>query len=75
MATSTGPGLPAGEHNKSVNPNAGPYIGIVKGYGDDTGMGRIAVYIPALVGQRLSSEINPAKKHDFTFINLSLIFQ
>jgi hypothetical protein len=64
MATSTGPGLPAGEHNKSVNPNAGPYIGIVKGYGDDTGMGRIAVYIPALVGQRLSSEINPAKKHE-----------
>ena len=42
--------------------DAGPYIGIVKDSGDQTGMGRIAVYFPSLVGQRSSKEYNPKLK-------------
>jgi len=48
--------------NLSVSYDAGPYIGIVKDFGDQSGMGRIAVFFPSLVGQRTSKEYNPKLK-------------
>lgn len=51
--------------NKTSNTeriDTGPYVGIVKGYGDPTGRGRIAVYIPDLQTSRLSSDIGPNKE-------------
>jgi len=55
-------GKPTTKQNLSVNPNAGPYVGIIKHGADETGQGRVAVFIPALVGQRTSSEENPDRK-------------
>jgi hypothetical protein len=49
-------GLPTEGRDYTAKTDPGPYIGIVKGYGDDTGMNRIAVYIPALAQQRKSKE-------------------
>ena len=57
------PGLPTGSRDYTAKVDPGPYIGIVKGYGDSSGMNRIAVYIPALAEQRTSS---PTSKYDKT---------
>jgi len=57
------PGLPTSSRDYSAKVDPGPYIGIVKGYGDDSGMNRIGVYIPALAEQRTS---NPHSKYDKT---------
>jgi len=57
------PGLPSGSREYSAKVDPGPYVGIVKGYGDDSGMNRIAVYIPGLAEQRQSS---PTSKYDKT---------
>jgi len=53
------PGLPSGSKEYTAKVDPGPYIGIVKGYGDDSGMNRIAVYIPALSQHRSSNESGP----------------
>jgi len=55
----TNPGTPeqtTSSVSGSINP--GPYVGIIKGYGDPTGMNRLAVFIPELVSERLSKEIS-----------------
>jgi hypothetical protein len=53
---------PTEKTNLSERVDNGPYIGIVKGYSDPTGKGRIAVYIPSLQTTRLSSETGPNKE-------------
>ncbi len=55
----TPPGLPTSTREYSAKVDPGPYVGIVKGYGDDSGMNRIAVFIPALAQQRKSKETAP----------------
>ena len=49
-------GAPLKTTDLSVVKDPGPYIGIVKEGGDQTRMGRIAVYIPALQEHRISQE-------------------
>ena len=49
-------GAPLKTTDLSVVKDPGPYIGIVKEGSDQTRMGRIAVYIPALQEQRISQE-------------------
>lgn len=47
-------GLPETSVSSTARVDPGPYIGIVKGYGDNSGMNRVAVYIPAISQQRIS---------------------
>jgi hypothetical protein len=49
-------GAPIENKSNVERRDPGPYVGIVKGYGDPSGMNRIAVFIPALQSQRLSQE-------------------
>ena len=55
-------GAPIDSKSKVEPRKPGPYVGIVKGYGDPSGMNRIAVYIPALQSKRLSSETTNQKQ-------------
>ena len=55
-------GTPVDNASKSERRNPGPYVGIVKGFGDSTGMNRIAVYIPSLQSIRKSSETSNQKQ-------------
>jgi hypothetical protein len=55
-------GAPIAKTSKVERRNPGPYVGIVKGFGDPSGMNRIAVYIPALQSKRLSSETTNQKQ-------------
>lgn len=58
-------GRPASAEQLTMPVDPGPYIGIVKGYGDDSGMNRIGVYIPALSQQRKSQEKDPTKRAEY----------
>ena len=55
-------GVPVDNTSKVERRSPGPYVGIVKGFGDTTGMNRIAVFIPSLQGGRLSSETTNQKQ-------------
>ena len=55
-------GSPIDNTSKVERRSPGPYVGIVKGFGDTTGMNRIAVFIPSLQGGRLSSETTNQKQ-------------
>jgi len=55
-------GAPTDAKSKIERRGPGPYVGIVKGFGDPSGMNRIAVYIPALQSQRLSSQTTNQKQ-------------
>ena len=57
-------GAPTWNPSKVERRNSGPYVGIVKGFGDQSGMNRIAVYIPALQTKRLSSQTTDQKQEN-----------
>lgn len=51
------------DHKRIINP--GPYLGLVKHFGDPTGQGRIAVFIPRLAVDRQSSVETSNKQEKF----------